>query len=73
LGYLTCNVRRIWIYPHFEPPLLRICSQEERITDSEVIAVEERVGEERKEEANEEEEEEFDATFPRGVPITNCF
>jgi hypothetical protein len=68
LGYLTRNVRRIWSYPPFEPPPLHICNQEERTIDNEVIGVEERVGEERRE-ATSEEEDKVSATSPRRVSV----
>jgi hypothetical protein len=51
LGFLTRNVRRRWSYPPFH-----ICIQEEMTVDIEVIRVEARVGEERRETMTEEEE-----------------
>jgi hypothetical protein len=53
---LRRNVRRRWIYPPFQSPPLHICNQEERNPNNEVVGVEARVGEKRREAMSEEED-----------------
>jgi hypothetical protein len=56
------------ITPPFEPPLLRICNQEEITTNYEAIGVGRRVEGDRREETSEEEGE-VNATSPRRILV----
>jgi hypothetical protein len=57
LGSPIINDGRRQRYPPFKPPPLHISNQEERTTNSIIIGVEARVGEDRREETSEEEDE----------------